>query len=76
MRSNCILFAFGLLFRRKGRKRGIVIRKSRMGGKWPHFIYVEQRRYGWREIHFTPTDKTPRYVYPPVFDGSSHWGDL
>lgn len=75
MKSNCLFFAVGMLLRRQGRKRGLILRKSRLGSSVPHVIYIEKRPYGWREVHFVPTDLTVKKVPPPVFDGHTRWGD-
>lgn len=75
MLSNCLFFALALLVRRRGRKRGLVLRHSRLGSSVPHIIYIELRHYGWREVHFVPEDKRPKSMPPPVFRGHSKWGD-
>jgi hypothetical protein len=75
-RSNCLIFAVTLLWRRRGRKRGLLIRPSRLGSLLPHVLYVERRPYGWREIHFIPHDQAIKPVPPPMFSGRSKWGDL
>ena len=74
-RSNCLFFALCLLWRRKGRKRGLVIRQSRLGSMFPHVLYVELRHYGWREIHYIPTNAEAMKLPPPLFEGRSKWGD-
>ena len=77
MRSNCLLFAWALYWRR--RKRGAVgyvaLRRSRWG-PFPHALYVEQRHYGWRVVSYVPRDPRHKTLPPPMFDGRSKWGDL
>jgi hypothetical protein len=77
MRSNCLIFAWSLYWRR--RKRGAVgyvaLRRSRYG-PFPHALYVEHRPYGWRVVSYVPRDPRHKTLPPPVFDGKSKWGDV
>ncbi len=78
MRSNCVLFAVALYLRRrrKGNEGYLVMRKSRLGW-YCHMLYAERRRDGsLRVIGFRPTDARPLLCPPPLFQGSSKWGDL
>lgn len=78
MRSNCLFFALALYARRKraGREGYIVIRKSRWGA-FPHVLYSERRANGLlRVVSYRPTSPKPRLMPPPLFKGSSKWGDL
>ncbi len=78
MRSNCLLFACALCRRRqaKGREGYLVMRWSRWGA-FPHLLYAERRRNGLlRVVSYRPTAPRPRRCPPPVFKGSSRWGDL
>ena len=76
MRSNCVIFAVLLWWRRRGRSRTIRLRKSRLGSWFPHVLYVEHRHYGERVVHFVPHIKAIRRIPPPLFHGHSKWGDL
>lgn len=78
MRSNCILFAVALYWRR--RRRGLegylMVRKSRMG-PFPHVLYAEKRKNKTlRIVSFKPTHPREKTVPPPLFRGESRWGDL
>jgi hypothetical protein len=42
---------------------------------FPHVLYVELRHYGWREIHYIPTNAEAMKLPPPLFEGRSKWGD-
>lgn len=75
MRSNCLLFAVALYWRRSGRERYILIRKSRLGSWLPHILYAERRPYGLRIVHFVPIDGKSKKVPPPFFRGFRRWGD-
>jgi hypothetical protein len=78
MRSNCLIFAWSLYWRR--RKRGAVgyvaWRPSRLGTVCGHFLYAEQRHYGWRVVSYVPRDPRHKALPPPMFDGKSKWGDV
>lgn len=46
-------------------------------GAFPHLLYAERRRNGLlRVVSYRPTAPRPRRCPPPVFKGSSRWGDL
>lgn len=77
-RSNCLLFALALYWRRrrKGREGYLVIRRSRMG-PFPHCLYGELRVCGRiRVVSFVPARPRRKAAPPPMFRGSSKWGDL
>lgn len=69
-RSNCLLFALALWWRRRGRQRYVLIRASRLG-LFPHILYGERHHV----VHFVPTDKHYKACPPPLFQGSVKWGD-
>ena len=73
--SNCIVFAL-LLWWRRGRRGYVVVRRSRFG-PFPHVLYAEIRKSGTlRLVSYKPTAGKPRKCPPPLFRGSSKWGDL
>lgn len=78
MRSNCVLWAIALYRRRKakGREGYIMIRASRLA--WgPHMLYAEVRRTGtMRVVSYKPAHAKVKRVVPPLFKGSSRWGDF
>ncbi|PTT75176.1 hypothetical protein DBR42_29480 [Pelomonas sp. HMWF004] len=78
MRSNCILFAWRLYWRRraKGREGYLLLRRSR-SGPFPHCLYAEFRRCGTlRVVSFKPLSARDRWLPPPLFKGASRWGDF
>ena len=78
MRSNCIVFAVALYWRRreKGKEGYLMIRRSRMGA-FPHCLYAETRLNGtMRIVSFKPSHPSARKMPPPLFEGGSRWGDL
>lgn len=76
-RSNCIVWAILLYWRRraKGKAGYLMLRRSRWG-KFPHMLYAEARPYGLRVISYVPHDPSIKGCPPPVFRGRSKWGDL
>jgi hypothetical protein len=79
VRSNCIIFAVALYLRRhrKGREGYIMMRHSRATKLGPHWLYAERRSTGtMRIVSYVPTRPVHRLLPPPVFTGSSRWGDL
>lgn len=77
LHSNCIIWAL-LLYRRrraKGKVGYLMVRRSRYG-KFPHMLYAEKRHYGMCVVSFVPTDPRHKTIPPPLFKGSSKWGDL
>ena len=78
MRSNCIIFALKLYWRRraKGDEVYLALRKSRWGA-FPHVLLMRRCLDGrFRAVSFKPTDPQARKVPPPLFKGASKWGDL
>ena len=78
MRSNCIIWAWRLYWRRraKGFEGYLMVRRSR-SGPFPHFLYAEARRAGSiRMVSFKPLAPREKLVPPPVFRGTSRWGDF
>lgn len=77
MRSNCIVFAVALYLRRrrKGREGYLMMRRSRLA--WgPHLLYAEMRRSGTlRLVSYKPTQAREKPLVPPLFHGTSRWGD-
>lgn len=73
--TNCLLYALSLYMRRasKGRPGYIAVRRSRFG-RFPHFIYIEQRR-AMRIISYVPIDPRRKTCPPPLFRGRVRWGD-
>lgn len=77
-RSNCIIFALLLYFRRrrKGREGYIKIRATRLGKFGPHMLYEERRATGsWRTVSYKPINPRHKKVPPPRFNGYVAWGD-
>jgi hypothetical protein len=77
MRSNCMLWAWRLYWRRraKGREGYIMFRRSR-SGPFPHFLYAEVRRCGTlRIVSFKPLAPVERKLPPPLFSGGPKFGD-
>lgn len=77
MRSNCIMFALRLYWRR--RKRGdevyIAVRRSRWG-LFPHVLIMRRCQDGrFRAVSYKPLNPKERKIPPPLFKGSSKWGD-
>jgi hypothetical protein len=78
MRSNCLAWAWSLYWRRreKGREGYLLMRRSR-SGPFPHFLYAEVRKTGTlRVVSFKPLNPREKKVPPPMFRGSSRWGDF
>ncbi len=78
MGTNCILFACALCRRRRkrGREGYIIVRWSRWG-PFPHVLYGERRANGTvRVVSYRPSAPVARVIPPPLFRGSSKWGDL
>lgn len=76
MRSNCLIFALLLRKRRKAKGRRGYIAWRESFTSLGHFLYVEQRHYGWRVVSYVPRDPRHKRLPPPVFDGKSKWGDI
>lgn len=77
MRSNCLLFAWRLYWRRraKGREGYFMLRRSR-SGPFPHMLYAEVRRCGsLRIVSFKPLAPVERKCPPPLFPGEPRFGD-
>lgn len=77
MRSNCIMWAWALYWRRRkrGREGYIMFRRSRMG-PFPHALYAEVRRCGTlRIVSFKPATPREKTVPPPLFLGAPSFGD-
>jgi hypothetical protein len=73
--SNCILFAV-LLWWRRGRRGYVLFRRSRYG-PFCHALYAEIRADGsLRVVSYKPKNPKLKRVPPPLFRGSSRWGDL
>ena len=78
MWSNCLFWSWRLYWRRrrKGREGYLLIRRSRSGA-FPHFLYAEFRRCGsLRVVSFKPLAPKEKKLPPPLFRGSSRWGDF
>ncbi len=78
MRSNCLFWSWRLYWRRrsKGHEGYLLIRRSR-SGSFPHFLYAEFRRVGTlRVVSFKPVAPREKKLPPPLFTGSSRWGDF
>ena len=73
--SNCLLWALSMYWRRRGRKRYVVLRRS-LWGPFPHVLYAEARPGGLRLIGYIPKQPVKRLIPPPLFAGRVHWGDL
>lgn len=78
MRSNCLLWAWSLYWRRrgKGREGYLLFRRSR-SGPFPHFLYAEFRKAGtMRVVSYKPLAPREKKLPPPLFVGRSRWGDF
>jgi hypothetical protein len=89
--SNCIIFAIGLLFRRRAsderrRKKGdpsmrrnteyLVMRKSDWGS-FPHVMHGRMGNDGRiRVVSFKPVSPRKRALPPLLFEGKVVWGDV
>lgn len=74
MRSNCILFAFALWWRRHGKgERGYVAWRLSDWGNFPHALYVSRTRK--RFISYKPVSPIKRRFPPFLFIGRVAWGD-
>ena len=77
MRSNCIIWAITMYYRRRSRgvKGYIKIRRSHFG-PFPHVLYEEPRTSGTsRVVSYKPTAPVHSAIPPPLFVGSVRWGD-
>lgn len=81
MRTNCLLFALALWWRRQarcrqiGRRCGIAIVRSHWG-PFPHVMYTQQRSDGHhRLVGYAPLIPRRRLAPPPLFRGRVVWGD-
>ena len=70
--TNCLFFAVALFLRR--RHGYITVRKSRWG-RFPHFLYTEQRNGTTRYISYIPLNPKHKKLPPPFFKGRVKWGD-
>ena len=77
MATNCILWAYALQRRRraKGKVCTVYWRRS-LWGFFPHCLYAELRFGRMRLVSYKPLAPKRRLVPPPVFRGTSKWGDL
>lgn len=77
MRSNCLVFALALYWRRKSRGvEGYVLMRRSRWGAFPHLLYAERRSTGtWRVVSYTPDNPRHKQLPPPLFSGHVHWGD-
>ena len=82
MRSNCIVFALALYFRRRharqrlGRTGYLLIRRSRLAMSSPHLPYAESRPGGGlRVVSYVPRHPETKLCPPPLFRGVPKWGD-
>lgn len=81
MRTNCLLFALALWWRRRarcrqaGRRCGITVVGSHWG-PFPHLMYSQQRADGrHRLVGYAPLTPRRRLIPPPLFVGRVVWGD-
>lgn len=70
MRSNCLLFALRLAWRRRGHRGYVAMRKSD-SGPFPHFLYFERHHV----VSYKPPNPIARCCPPLVFSGRVCWGD-
>ena len=70
MRSNCLVFALLLAWRRRGKRGYFAIRKSD-SGRFPHFLWVERHHI----ISYKPSHPVDRKCPPALFAGRVAWGD-
>jgi len=82
VRSNCLVFALALLWRRRkarrrfGRSWYLLMRRSRLAAKSPHLLYGEDRADGSvRLVSYVPRNPRAKRVPPPWFRGMPRWGD-
>lgn len=87
MRTNCVFWAYALRRRRraKGKRGDVYWRGTRWRPSWwpswlpptfPHALYGETINGRLRLVSYKPTHPKPRLCPPPVFTGTSRWGDL
>ena len=74
--SNCLFFAVALFWRRllKGKRCYFSMRKSDMG-RFPHFLFGEDRRGRERKISYKPINPKHHILPPLLFRGRVSWGD-
>lgn len=75
MRSNCLLVACALWWRRGLSKGRPTWRRSHYGW-FPHFLYRQKRMSGFRLVSYVPIDPRHKILPPPLFKGRMKWGDL
>lgn len=77
MRSNCILWAYAMRARRRAKgKQGDVYWRVSRWGFFPHALYGETINGRLRMVSYKPLKPRHKILPPPVFQGSSKWGDL
>ncbi len=69
--SNCLFVALSLYFKEGGY---LTIRKSKLGGIFPHVIWIKDLKDA-EIIHFVPSDPTPKKIYFPYFKGYLKYED-
>ena len=72
--SNCLFWALAMFWRRRGRHRYLLIRRSHWG-PFPHVLYAERRGDRLRVLGYVPDAPRPHLVPPPLFRGHVRWGD-
>lgn len=77
-RTNCVFFAWHLYWRRRSRgKEGYIMLRRSRSGPFPHALYAEVRRTGSvRIVSFKPIAPKEKKLPPPLFRGTSRWGDF
>lgn len=70
MRSNCLIFALLLAWRRRGRRGYLAMRRSDHG-RFPHFLWFERHHI----ISYKPHHPIDRKCPPALFKGRVCWGD-
>lgn len=77
MRSNCLIFACLLRWRRRERAyRSYFSWRKSDWGWFPHIVYTERRRSGFvHMVSFKPLSPSKRLMPPPLFRGKVVWGD-
>lgn len=75
MRSNCLVWAVAMWWRRRPRRRRYLTWRWSDWGWFPHVLYAELRHGRTRLVSYKPRDPRRRWIPPLLFDGVVRWGD-
>jgi len=69
-KSNCLVYAVRLYYRRRGRRGYLAMRRSDAGW-WPHFLYFEKHHV----VSWRPAKPITHLCPHAIFTGRVYWGD-